>query len=207
MPKKIKIDDKILVKKIKRKNCSDSLQELKSRHMGLVYSIHGKYGGLLNSLRFTSEDFNDEINYLVYDSVKKFDLRRKNIKFSSWLAGQVRFFCLNKINELQKTKTIDSEPDDIIRIMDECNRNVSENNTNKKELCEYLFSILEQIQDKRIMEIFNLRYFSGGKNNKMKWQDIGDKLGMSAQGIINLHNKVLSMLKKKLVSTKFFDKI
>lgn len=200
------IDDKILIKRIKNKNCSDSIQELRNRHIGLIFNIHSRYVGVLRSLNFSPHDFNDEINYLVYNSAKTFNLR-KNIKFSSWLGNQTRFLCLNKINELNKRKTVDAEPSDIIKLMDECNKNTSEDNTKQKELCEYLFSILEQLQDKRIIEIFNLRYFNGDKKKKMKWQDIGDKLSLSAQGVINLHKKGVSILKNKLTSTKFFDKI
>ena len=86
----MEISDRALIKDIKKYQCSECIAALRERHAGLIFNIHGKYGGLLSSLHFNKEEFNDEINYLVYTSAQKFDLRRKKIKFSTFLGNQTK---------------------------------------------------------------------------------------------------------------------
>ena len=203
---KNQIDDSYLVSKIQKNQCSDSILKLRDRHVGLVMSIYGKYSNILSKLHFIPNEFNDEINNIIFDSAKKFDLKRENIKFSTWLGEQTKYYCLNKINELNKNKSINSDPDTITRIMDECCSSESINNTKNVELCEYIFSILDQIQDKRVKEIFMLRYFNGYKN-KMTWKEIADKVGCTSQTCINLFDKNIRLIRKKLESLEIFDRI
>ena len=55
-------------------------------------------------------------------------------------------------------------------------------------------------------KVFELRYFSGER--KMTWVKIGDKLNLSAQTAINLHNKGKTIIKKKLQTSEIYaDKI
>lgn len=201
----MELTDKQLIKDIKKYSCSDCVSELRNRHIGLVVDLYGKYGGVLTSLNFTPHDFNDEINHLVYTSAKKFDLRRKKIKFSTYLGQMTKFFCLNKINELKKSKTIQSEPEDIIRIMDECHKDSDNQSLRSKEMCDYVLSLLDQFKDKRIIKIFNMRYFSG--KYKTNWNDIGLELNLTNQTCINIHNKAIKFLKNKLTSLNLSDKI
>lgn len=202
------MDDIQLIKKVKRQKCSQSVIELRNRHIGLIVSQYGRYNSILDSLHFKPADFNDEINYIVYDSARKFDLRRKKIKFSTWLCECTKYFCLNKITELNKKKTVEAEPDTITKLIDECYKNDDSNQN--KQLCNYIYSILEQMDDKRIIEIFNMRYFqSKNHKNKSTWQDIARSLkpSMSSQGVINLHEKALKLLKTKLNSNNLQDRI
>ena len=64
------------------------------------------------------------------------------------------------------------------------------------ELRDYMFNLLSRIKDKRIKKIFELRYFGG--EGRMTWTVISDKVNVSSQTAINLHNKGLSILKKKM---------
>ena len=66
-----------------------------------------------------------------------------------------------------------------------------------KELRDYMLDLLSQIKDKRIKRIFELRYFSEEKS-RMTWTDISRKVKVSSQTAINLHNKGLDSLKKKI---------
>lgn len=198
-------EDRVLIKDIKKYSCDECIECLRDKHIGLIFDIYGRYGSVLQSLHFNKEEFSDEINYLVYTSAKKFDLRRKNIKFSTFLGDQTRYFCLNKITELNKKKSVSAEPEDIIRLMDECFKDSNEHNKKQKELCSYVYSLLEQIKDKRVMEIFNLRFFS--EKNKMTWAEIGERLGITSQTVINIFNKNVRFIKNKLNSLKEQDRI
>ena len=197
--------DKDLIKNIKYHECSPCILEFRDKHIGLILSIYNRYQNVLYQLNFTNEDFNQEINYLIFEAARTFDLRRKNIKFSSWLGERVKYFCLNKINELNKNKTVNAEPEAIIKMIDDCFNNNNRNKTS--ELCQYIFSILEQLSDKRILEIFKLRYFT--KHPKMTWKEIGKTIipPITNQTCLNLHNKTLLLLKEKILSKIEHDNI
>ena len=68
-----------------------------------------------------------------------------------------------------------------------------------------LFELLENMQDERAKQIFKMRYFEDKKN--IAWAIIGKKLNISTQTAINIHNKTIDFLKKKLKSKNCFDKI
>ena len=70
---------------------------------------------------------------------------------------------------------------------------------------EYINSILNQIKDVRIKKLFKFRYFSGDKN--LSWSEVGKKLKCSSQTAINLHSKIIKLLKYKLASRVNYDKI
>lgn len=201
----IQIPDFSLIKDIKSKRCSLAVEELRDRHIGLIISIYNKYSNILYNLNYTNDDFNNDILYIVFESASKFDLRRKRIKFSTWLGEMVRFHCLNKIHELNKNKNISSDMETIIKIIDS---QTSQNHNSNKDTSSFIINILEQIKDKRIIDIFNMRYFSGEKK-KMTWAEIGKRMNppKTSQTIINLHNKSLKFIKNKLLSYNYQDKI
>lgn len=202
------IDDRALIKSIKRTNCNDCIGSLRDRHAGLIISQYHKYSSILHKLNFNPEEFNDEINFLVYDSARKFDLRRKKIKFSTYLADQTKWFCLNKINELKKRNTITAENNDITRLIDECYSHKEDDKTTSREMCNYIFSLLEQFNDKRVIKIFEMRYFQGKKyKNKSTWSDIGRELNLTSQAVINIYRKTIDKLRDKINSSVLEDRI
>jgi DNA-directed RNA polymerase specialized sigma subunit len=76
------------------------------------------------------------------------------------------------------------------------------------ELRDYISSHLTRIKDKRIKQIFELRYFS--EEGRLTWTAISKKINVSSQTAINLHNKGLAILKKRIKkesSKKTFDMI
>ena len=78
--------------------------------------------------------------------------------------------------------------------------------TQKHEnLFEFTGNILSQLKDSRIRKIFSLRYSSAEK--KPSWCIIAEKLQISTQTAINLHNKGISILRKKIKSEKFLDNV
>ena len=66
---------------------------------------------------------------------------------------------------------------------------------------EKIFSILNGSSDNRISKVFELRYFE--KDNKnLPWRNLGKKMNLSSQTVINLHRKGLSLIKRKINSFK-----
>lgn len=195
------LTDADLIKNIKDNNCNDSMKELEDRHSGICYTMIKKYYNSMSSVGVDPIELAKEKDYVIFKSALNFDASR-NIKFSTWLGNQMRFHCLNCMNK--NNTTISMENESIKNIME---RNQVMNSTSllNKDNCEYIFNLLDQLKDKRIIEIFKIRYFSDKKT--VSWSKIGRKLKISTQTVINLHNKTLRFLKNKLESTSFQDTI
>lgn len=194
----IKTDEE-LIKNIQINNDELCLKELIDRHSPLCNNIYNKYSNALNCSGVFIDDVRRDKDYVVYKSAISFNPEKKS-KFSTWLYNQVRYQCLNMLND--NNKTIAMEEKDLIYHID---KNALKNEIKKEEIKEYIFDILNSLQDKRISEIYNLRYFGNKKNTP--WNKIGKKLNISTQTAINLHNKAINLLKIKFDSKNCFDKI
>jgi RNA polymerase sigma factor (sigma-70 family) len=191
--------DEELIKKIKISNDENCLKQLIERHSPLCNNIYTKYSSALACSGIYLDDVKNEKDYIVYKSAISFDPDKKS-KFSTWLYNQVRYQCLNLLNS--NSKYISMEEKDIIYHMD---KNAMKNEIKSAEVKEYIFDILDSLKDKRISKIYNLRYFHGKKY--MPWKKIGQRLKISTQTAINLHDKAINLLKIKFNSKNNFDKI
>jgi len=194
-------NDTDLVEEVKCKNCSDAMKELETRHSGVCFSMIKKYYNALSSVGLDPNEVAKEKDYVMYKSVLNYDAT-KNIKFSTWVGNQMRFHCLNSMNKINNSISMDNENIKNIIEQKQCLEGVKSIN---KENYEYIFNILSQFKDKRIERIFKMRYFSDKK--VVSWSKIGKKLKISTQTVINLHNKALKFLKNKLESNQFQDTI
>jgi RNA polymerase sigma factor (sigma-70 family) len=161
-----------------------------------------KYCKVCYDIGVSLEDLNSEKIYVVYKSALSFK-DDKNVKFSTWLGNQMRYHCLNTFNKQSRDISMENEN---IRYITENNQSKQIDNTSiNKEKLELIFNILDQMTDSRTKEIFNLRYFSDRK--MQPWNKISKKMHISTQTAINIHNKALSFLNKKISSSISFDKI
>jgi RNA polymerase sigma factor (sigma-70 family) len=191
-----------LIQKIKNNNCEQSLLELSSRHQGICNKMLQKYCKVCYDIGVSLEDLNSEKIYVVYKSALSFK-DDKNVKFSTWLGNQMRYHCLNTFNKQSRDISMENEN---IRYITENNQSKQIDHTSiNKEKLELIFNILDQMTDSRTKEIFNLRYFSDRKIQP--WNKISKKMQISTQTAINIHNKALSFLNKKISSSISFDKI
>jgi DNA-directed RNA polymerase sigma subunit (sigma70/sigma32) len=195
------LTDADLIKNIKDNNCNESMKELEDRHSGICYTMIKKYYNSMSSVGVDPVELAKEKDYVIFKSALNFDASR-NIKFSTWLGNQMRFHCLNCMNK--NNTTISMENESIKNIMEK-NQVMNSTSLLNKDNCEYIFNLLDQLKDKRIIEIFKIRYFSDKKT--VSWSKIGRKLKISTQTVINLHNKTLRFLKNKLESSSFQDTI
>jgi len=193
--------DEKLVKQIQVNDDEESLKELISKHNAMYFSLYKKYLPSLQSSGVQSDDFLSNKDYIIYKSAKTFNFDKKT-KFSTWLYNQIRFYCLNTINK--NSRTINMENSKLTYLLDEMHNQCS-SETENKNLNEYIFTILESITDKRILEIYKLRYFSGNKITS--WSKIAKKMDISTQTAINLHKKGLSLLKTKMNSNFYFERV
>ncbi|NBW11411.1 MAG: sigma-70 family RNA polymerase sigma factor [Caulobacteraceae bacterium] len=191
-----------LIRKIKKDNCEKSLLELYSRHQGICNKMLQKYCKVCYDIGVSLDDLNSDKIYVVYKSALSFK-ERKNIKFSTWLCNQMRYHCLNTFNK--NSKDISMENENIKYLTEKNQAKQIDNSSLNKEKVDLIFNILDQMNDSRVKEIFNLRYFSDRKIQP--WNKIGKKMHISTQTVINIHNKALSFLNKKISSNISFDKI
>jgi DNA-directed RNA polymerase specialized sigma subunit len=118
------------------------------------------------------------------------------VKFSTWLANQIRYFCLNLKNKNNRLIiTDDSSLEFLIN---------SENAREKKAEGELIFNvkdILNKIQDKKIKDVIYYRYFYKD-GEVLNYNEIGKILNVTAQTALNWHNKFIKIAKKKLTKDK-----
>jgi len=61
-----------------------------------------------------------------------------------------------------------------------------------------VLNAIKKHPDKRVEKIFEMRYVIGVKNKVMPWKQIGDKMNLSIQGCINIHNSAVEHVRENL---------
>lgn len=192
--------DYYLIRSIQVNDDENSLLELNSRYEMFCYRQMHRYKGYLEENGISKEELFSQKLLLIYDAAKTFK-KSKNIKYITWLGSKIRFFCLNSVNEKRKGKLKidfknDSKELDSLSIAKDLSLD-SEKLLDR----EKIFSILNGSSDNRISKVFELRYFE--KDNKnLPWRNLGKKMNLSSQTVINLHRKGLSLIKRKINSFK-----
>tara|TARA_R100000008_G_C3580177_1_gene167958 strand:- start:918 stop:1514 length:597 start_codon:yes stop_codon:yes gene_type:complete len=191
--------DKSLAQDVKDKDCEEALIELINRHTPLCYNIYKKYQPAITASGHCITEISKEKDYWVYKAAKSYDPTRK-VKFSTWLGNQIKYHCLNVINDNRYIAVEDKDLDFLI------NKSPSEETSDFQAEIDFVFNILDQLRDKRIKKVFEERYFS--KTVKKKpWSKIAKIVGVSTQTAINLHERGISILKRKMLSKQSPDKI
>ena len=192
------VNDNYLVERIRIANCEESLEELIKRHSPLCFKIIKRYAGTFYANNIDITEASTEKNLIIWNSAKSFSAG-KNVKFSTWLANQVKYSCLNALNKKSKDRLISTE-DEILDVLKEKASEETDDN-----LFEFTNNILDQLKDKRVKQIFSMRYSAYSK--KPSWCVVAKKLKVSTQTAINLHNRGIEILRKKIESEKFLDSI
>ena len=194
------VTDNYLVNQIKVNNCEDSLSQLMERHSALCFKIIKKYAPSFKLNNINIEEASSQKNFIIWNSAKSFSIE-KNVKFSTWLANQVKYFCLNILNKKNKDRLV-TTGEEVLDILREGN---SPETSVKENIFEFTDNILAQLKDKRIKKIFSLRYSK--KDKKPSWCVIADEIKVSTQTAINLHNRGIQIIRKKMDSEKFLDSV
>lgn len=196
------LNDNQLVWRIKAKDCSDCLFVLSKRHSKLFYKMSQRY--FPPNLFYgdqTAESFIGSKESIIYECARGFR-SNKGVKFSTWLGNFVRYKCLNYLNKNSRYVSLEEE-----KLASLFNEKSIENfeKTKSSEDFHYVFNLLQQMKDARVIRVFNLRYLSGEK--KMTWGEIGAKMNISSQTAINLHDRGRIILRKKITNMNNSDKI
>lgn len=190
---KIESTDLELIESIKNSKDEKSLTTLIERHSGIYIDMVRRFG--IKSLSF--DDFNDIIDekeYNIYKAALDYDENKS--KFSTYLATKVKFICLSKRCKANKNKEkINYEEVDFL-FCDKDN-NPYEKLLFKESLHEVLINMLEK-EDEKTRDIFFHRYFYGDLNKPKPWWKVGESVGLSSQGCINIHKRTILKIQKRL---------
>lgn len=193
-------DDSSLVKNIQNDQFVEvSLQQLIERHSGIyVKTVTGMLSDpSLNTVRC---DLLDDKDRVIYESAKKYDIS-KNTKFSTYLGNTAKWLCLNSISKNPKGQFISIDETSFKEILDP---NMEIPIYDEQKIIEETFSIVREIGDEEDFVIFSMRY--GGEGNKKKtWREISAKIGITPQGTIYKHDRMLKKVKKRLLSKHEVD--
>lgn len=196
------LPDKILIRNVKKLGCSDSFLEICRRYENAFYKICQKYTPSLINSGINPQDIYNEKNIIIYNCIKSFKASKKT-KLSTWICNYARYLCLNSMNARKLLISVDSE--DLKKIVEDSSAfGEFFSKTNKEDDMNYIFNIIRQMKDERVSKIIKYRYLD---SKKKEWNFIAKKLNISAQTAINLHERGMSMLRRKINSKQFSDSI
>ena len=180
---------------------NESIKNLIDRHSGICVDVYKKYINLPNVSGFISDDIISSKDYIIYNSAKTFD-PSKGSKFSTWLANQTRYFCLNCINKSNKLIPVETESLNTL-----IENNVQEFKNEEKatevrdSVLEVIRETLDSLSNKKIKKCIEIKYFSEDENTK-SYTEVADKMNVTVQTIINWHNKFIKTVRQKCKNRK-----
>jgi RNA polymerase sigma factor (sigma-70 family) len=185
------LKDEALIKNVINNQCNESLKELVNRHNGIIFNIGKKY---CSSCNLNISELNDNRYWIVFNAAKTFN-NTKGSKFSTWLANQVRFFCLNYKNK--NSKFVPIEDGHLEFFINNFSKN--DEKVNQKEVINTIIDLFNQISDPNTKNAIYYRYFYN-KERILNYSEIADILNVTPQTVLNWHNKFVDFAKKKLTN-------
>jgi DNA-directed RNA polymerase specialized sigma24 family protein len=192
--------DRQLVKLVRDNASESAFKEICDRYENIFYKVCQKYVAALRISGINPQDIFDEKDYIIFHCIRTFNYR-KGTKLSTWIGNYARYLCLNSINS--RKFILPSSDEEITRHIEETQ--ATQNYISSQFTPEdfgYILNIISQLKDKRVEEIFKYRYFN---DKKMIWSKIAKKMKISTQTAINLHNKGITLLRKKVKSPVISD--
>ncbi len=192
------MSDTALIEGIKNtQEPTECLTELIARHSGIYMTMVHNYTPSVKSSgpSYKAELIQDK-NYYIYQAALKYD-DSKQAKFSTYLGNETRWMCLNLWNK-NKNKKLKEIGLDVLVKRDPHSEDKEQEILSNQEILDKIMDIAESLGDKRIVKIFKMRYTDSTGNKVTPWKTISQKLNLSIQGCINIHNKALNNIKKEL---------
>ena len=188
--------DYYLIRCLQINRDEESLHELNRRYEKFCFKQMHKYKNYLEENGIKKEELFSYRLFLIYDAAKTFK-KSKNIKYITWLGSKIRFFCLNSVNEKTRNKLTLEFKENINDLDLFCLSRNPDNSDPRLLNEERVFSILKKSSDSRISTVFKLRYFEK-ENKNLAWRNLGEKMNLSSQTVINLHKKGMKLIQRKI---------
>ena len=182
---------------VQKNNDEIALQELISRHSGIYVDMLKRFG--YKSLSYNQiNDIMQEKDYVIYKAALEYDPEKA--KFSTHLANKTKYMCLT-----QKTKNKKNYRNVPFEQTEFCQKDKSytpEESCLLNDSFKRILNLIDKHKDPRLKTIFKERYFEG-KGSKLKpWKLVAEKVNLSAQGCINIHNKAIEDIQNKIDNEK-----
>jgi RNA polymerase sigma factor (sigma-70 family) len=189
-----KSTDQELAAQVRETACDEgALKELIFRHSGIFMDMLKAYGGKSFNQNQLN-DFIDQKDSVIYEAAQKYDPERS--KFSTFLANTTKYLCLSEKTKFQKHSIMTS--------LEETEFCQSDNSPTPDEDClqnesmEKIKDMITNYHDKRVQQIFKMRYFETNNNKLTPWKKIAKTLDLSAQSCINIHDKTLKIFQNRV---------
>jgi RNA polymerase sigma factor (sigma-70 family) len=192
----IEINEEVSLIQKAKSGDNDSMVEIIKRHSGICVNVYKKYINIPNLSGCISDDIVSSKDFVIYNSVKTYDPSQGS-KFSTWLANQMRYYCLNTINKSSKlVPTEDTLLNNIIekKHNDESILYEKDEKEKEKEKLESVKKTLASLENKKIKECIERIYFSK-EGNKKTYTQVAKEMSVTVQTVINWHNKFLKLIK------------
>jgi len=182
---------------VQKNNDETALQELISRHSGIYVDMLKKFG--YKSLSYNQiDDIMQEKDYVIYKAALEYNPEKA--KFSTHLANKTKYMCLT-----QKTKNKKNYRNVSFEQTEFCQKDKSytpEENCLLNDSFKRILNLIEKHKDPRLKTIFKERYFEGRGGKLKPWKLVAEKVGLSAQGCINIHNKAIEDIQNRIDNEK-----
>lgn len=186
-------DDFFLVNLVKNgKKVEQCLPILIERHSALCVDVINGYMSR-SPFQTLRQELVNEKDYVIYKSALKFNPLKKT-KFSSFLANEMKWTCLNSYNKVKKEKSFPAN-EEVINYLTYKHNDAK---VDRNDFFRFIIDKFNSHPDARVGKIFKLRYIEGKNNTVMPWKSISEKLGMSIQGCINIHDLALNNMKNRI---------
>jgi DNA-directed RNA polymerase specialized sigma subunit len=184
------IPDEKLIQNVKDGLCDESFLTLCERYNKIYFDICAKYSKKVPYIKY--EDLIKDDLFVINKAIQTFNGKKKT-KFSTWLSHMSRYYCLNLIKDNvnnQRVK-IDCDPEVWKSILN-CEKNSYKDDNSF--IGEFIKKTLSKIKDKRILKIYQMRYFDDNKD----WKDIAKEFNVTATYIKILHDIGRDFIKKEM---------
>ena len=112
------------------------------------------------------------------------------------MGNKAKYLCLSKKTANKKNKKTLSF--DSIDFSEKSNDLYPDERCEISESFSSIINLINNHEDERVKVIFKERYFGGEKGKLKTWKAIGQRVNLSAQGCINIHDKCLVEFQKQI---------
>ena len=179
---------------VQNQNDQNALSELISRHYVDMLKKFG-YKSLSDN---QIHDIMKDKDYVIYKAAC--DYNPEKAKFSTHLANRTKYLCLTQKTK-NKTKNRELSFEETEFFQKDKNKTPSENCAFNDSFSRIL-KLIEKHKDPRLKTIFKERYFKGKRGKLKPWKLVAEKVNLSAQGCINIHDKAIKEFKNKIDNEK-----
>ena len=184
--------DLTLIEKLQDKKDEDSLLQLIERHSGIYHSMVNHFMSHPQNALDKDQMVNEK-DATIYSAAMNYDPNRKT-KFSTHLANQTKWKCLNLLNKNKRMKQFFIDEDEN-HFEPSCESFIAD--LTRGEVLSVFETCLKKEKDERVKKIVDVRY--GRADNKLTpWRVISEELKMSIQGCINIHNRFIEKVKRHI---------